>query len=171
MFELEKVDLNDLMYFSEKREDFLSCMNDKVFKYLVKTKCGMRLITEIFKMISGIEIVNAELKDNEVRVSTKKVKKKRVDFLINDEDVVLNIEVNNGNDNNFYRNYVYINSLLINDVLEGEEYKKDKKYFSLNFSKRGVLSSKMEEYKLCSISKGNFCVSIFKNNRNRYGNS
>ena len=47
------------------------------------------ILEEILEIkIDKIELLNTELKDNEVRVSNKKVKKKRVDFLINDEDVV-----------------------------------------------------------------------------------
>lgn len=159
---IEQMEVRTYSEKGKEQEEFLTCMRDKVFKYIIQTKPGMKVIKEIFKMITGIEIKSVELKNPELKVSDKSIKGKRVDFLLNDGDVVLNVEVNNTSESNILRNYAYINTLLINDVLESEKYTLDTTYYLLNFSRKSTLKKLADEYGICSVNSGIIVIPILK---------
>lgn len=133
-------------------DDFLTCMNDKVFRNIIKTYSGKKVISEIFYMITGYKMDIEPLNDD-IKVSNKTIKGKRVDFISSDNNCLLNIEINNY-EVDLVRNIIYMFSLFVNDILVGENYKMHKEFYQINFSHKSKLSKIMSEFGVCEISEG-----------------
>lgn len=141
-------------------DDFLTCMNDKVFRNIIKTYSGKKVISEIFYMITGYKMDIEPLNDD-IKVSDKTIKGKRVDFISSDNNCLLNIEINNY-EVDLVRNIIYMFSLFVNDILVGENYKMHKEFYQINFSHKSKLRKIMSEFGVCEIREG--IVILPKNN-------
>ena len=128
-------------------------MSDKVFRNIIKTKAGIKVIEEIFKMITGIK-VKIEPKNDEIKVTNKYIKGKRVDLLSEDKKKVLNLEVNNNGKADLVRNMTYLFSIFINNIMSGKNYNLKKTFYQINFSYRSKLRKIMSEYGVYELIEG-----------------
>ena len=73
---------------------FISILADTTMKYLMKKKETRDIYLELFSDIIGIDLTNYILVDNELN-SGNNIKDLRLDLLLENGDILVNIEINN----------------------------------------------------------------------------
>ena len=73
---------------------FISILADTTMKYLMKKKETRNIYLELFSDIIGIDLTNYILVDNELN-SGNNIKDLRLDLLLENGDILVNIEINN----------------------------------------------------------------------------
>jgi len=103
---------------------FISILADTTMKYLMKKKETRNIYLELFSDIIGIDLTNYILVDNELN-SGNSIKDLRLDLLLENGDILVNIEINNQ-----IGKYTSIKNLTYAFRLAGSRYEKGNNYYA-----------------------------------------
>ncbi len=102
---------------------FISILADTTMKYLMKKKETRDIYLELFSDIIGIDLTNYILVDNELN-SGNNIKELRLDLLLENGDILVNIEINNQ-----IGEYTSIKNLTYAFRLAGSRHEKGNNYY------------------------------------------
>ena len=114
---------------------FLNLLSDTTFKYLFKSENGRRYLNKVLQIITGINIEDYILIDNEFN-SGNIYRDYKTDILLfnKEKNIAINIEMNQfKNEYYVYRNYTYI-SRIISEMFNKGEKIKEYKVIQVNFN-------------------------------------
>ena len=135
------------------KNTYLTAMNDKMFKNVIRTKGGKRLLKVIIENAIGKEIDEIIFTDPELLVTNRYVRGKTIDLHVLSGKEIIMVEVNNKDDDKTrIRNTAYINSNYSNYVKVGEEYRDDTNFYQINLSRKSLSGKLKDEYKLWNTS-------------------
>ena len=103
---------------------FISILADTTMKYLMKKKETRDIYLELFSDIIGIDLTNYILVDNELN-SGNNIKDLRLDLLLENGDILVNIEINNQ-----IGEYTSIKNLTYAFRLAGSRHEKGNNYYA-----------------------------------------
>lgn len=103
---------------------FISILADTTMKYLMKKKETRDIYLELFSDIIGIDLTNYILVDNELN-SGNNIKDLRLDLLLENGDILVNIEINNQ-----IGKYTSIRNLTYAFRLAGSRHEKGNSYYA-----------------------------------------
>ncbi len=114
-------------------ENFISILSDTTIKYLLKKKETRRIFFDMIKYLTNIDLTNYNIVDAELN-SGNKIKDYRLDLLLNNGDILVNIEVNNQyNKWTNTKSLVYLFRLAGSRLESGSDYR-TKEVIQLNFN-------------------------------------
>ena len=114
---------------------FLNLLSDTTFKYLFKSENGRKYLNKVLQIITGINIEDYILIDNEFN-SGNTYRDYKTDILLfnKEKNIAINIEMNQfKNEYYVYRNYTYI-SRIISEMFNKGEKIKEYKVIQVNFN-------------------------------------
>lgn len=145
----------------ELRKKEITAMNDKMFKNIMKTDSGQRLLKGIIEETIKEKVEEMIILNPELKVPNVFVKGRTVDLLIKNGNKRIFIEVNNiYNENIRRRNLSYMSSQYSNDTLVGEK-QSEIYYYQININRRCNYTELNREYYIQSDDKRKF-VNNFK---------
>ena len=145
----------------ELRKKEITAMNDKMFKNIMKTDSGQRLLKGIIEETIKEKVEEMIILNPELKVPNIFVKGRTVDLLIKNGNKRIFIEVNNiYNENIRRRNLSYMSSQYSNDTLVGKK-QSEIYYYQINISRRCNYTELNREYYIQSDDKRKF-VNNFK---------
>ena len=145
----------------ELRKKEITAMNDKMFKNIMKTDSGQRLLKGIIEETIKEKVEEMIILNPELKVPNVFVKGRTVDLLIKNGNKRIFIEVNNiYNENIRRRNLSYMSSQYSNDTLVGKK-QSEIYYYQINISRRCNYTELNREYYIQSDDKRKF-VNNFK---------
>lgn len=114
-------------------ENFISILSDTTIKYLLKKKETRKIFFDMIKYLTNIDLTNYSIVDAELN-SGNKIKDYRLDLLLNNGDILVNIEVNNQyNKWTSTKSLVYLFRLAGSRLESGSDYR-TKEVIQLNFN-------------------------------------
>ena len=122
--------------------EYVDLKSDTTFKYLFKTKSGRSWISKVILNITGVNLEEYELYDNELNTGNKK-KDYRLDLILKNvnKDYTI-IEMNNSTEADAIKSKYYAHRLVGKKFNEGEKNVETKTYL-INFN--NFCNSKMKE--------------------------
>ena len=131
----------------EIRKKEITAMNDKMFKNIMKTDSGQRLLKGIIEGTIGEKVDEMIILNPELKVPNKYIKGKNVDLFVKSNDQRIFIEVNNYyNDNVKIRNFSYIANQYSNDYKVGSKLQEAVFYYQININKKCDYEELSDEY-------------------------
>ena len=102
--------------------NFISILSDTTIKYLMKEERIRKIYLELFSHIIGIDLSNYKIIDNELNSSNKR-KDYRLDLLLEEGDIIVNVEINKSMENyTTLKNLTYAFRLAGSRLEQGEKY-------------------------------------------------
>lgn len=125
-------------------------IHDSVFKTIFGTDRGKGLLEVLLKDILKKSIEITEYKNRELPKISITEKMKIIDLLVKSEKELIHIELNsNPSKLTAFRNFVYFSGSILLDHQVGDEYKINKKYISINLTRKlGKTHRLVEKYKI-----------------------
>ena len=119
---------------TKEQKKFYSMISDSTIKYLFKDKETRKVLEDIIKSLTGIDLNGYKLVDNELNTGNM-TKDYRLDLLFKKDNHLVSIEMNRTvEDYIINKNHRYLYRLAGNIYNEGEDYK-DKRYVTqINFN-------------------------------------
>ena len=131
----------------EIRKKEITAMNDKMFKNIMKTDSGQRLLKGIIEETIKEKVEEMIILNPELKVPNKYIKGKNVDLFVKSNDQRIFIEVNNYyNDNVKIRNFSYIANQYSNDYKVGSKLQEAVFYYQININKKCDYEELSDEY-------------------------
>ena len=101
---------------------FISILSDTTMKYLMKEERRRNIYLELFSHIIGIDLSNYKIIDNELNSGNKR-KNYRLDLLLEEGDIIVNVEINKSMENyTTVKNLTYAFRLAGSRLEQGEKY-------------------------------------------------
>ncbi len=145
----------------EIRKKEITAMNDKMFKNIMKTESGQRLLKGIIEETIKEKVEEMIILNPELKVPNVLVKGRTVDLLIKNGNKRIFIEVNNiYNENIRRRNLSYMSNQYSNDTMVGKK-QSETYYYQININRRCNYTELNREYYIQSDDKRKF-VENFK---------
>ena len=102
--------------------NFISILSDTTMKYLMKEERTRNIYLELFSHIIGIDLSNYKIIDNELNSGNKR-KDYRLDLLLEEGDIIVNVEINKSMENyTTVKNLTYAFRLAGSRLEQGEKY-------------------------------------------------
>ena len=102
--------------------NFISILSDTTMKYLMKEERTRNIYLELFSHIIGIDLSNYKIIDNELNSDNKR-KDYRLDLLLEEGDIIVNVEINKSMENyTTVKNLTYAFRLAGSRLEQGEKY-------------------------------------------------
>ena len=119
--------------------NFISILSDTTMKYLMKEERTRNIYLELFSHIIGIDLSNYKIIDNELNSGNKR-KDYRLDLLLEEGDIIVNVEINSVRSRkNERKNNMYICHLVLRQTKNAEDYsKRFKKVCQINLNTYSV---------------------------------
>ena len=102
--------------------NFISILSDTTMKYLMKEERTRNIYLELFSHIIGIDLSNYKIIDNELNSGNKR-KDYRLDLLLEEGDIIVNVEINKS-----MENYTTVKDLTYAFRLAGSRLEQGEKY-------------------------------------------
>ena len=102
--------------------NFISILSDTTMKYLMKEERTRNIYLELFSHIIGIDLSNYKIIDNELNSGNKR-KDYRLDLLLEEGDIIVNVEINKS-----MKNYTTVKNLTYAFRLAGSRLEQGEKY-------------------------------------------
>ena len=136
-------------------------VNDVIFKSLFID--NIDILNKIVKDITGYNLDNPSLVCNELPIKRKNEKFKRCDFILSDNNTIINIELNN----NYYKsllikNTCYIFNLFSTNTTNGELYNDDLEVIQLNINNFSRFNKPILDYRLKDTTYDNLYINNIK---------
>ena len=129
------------------RKKEITAMNDKMFKNIMKTDSGQRLLKGIIEETIGEKVDEMIILNPELKVPNKYIKGKNVDLFVKSNDQRIFIEINNYyNDNVKIRNFSYIANQYSNDYKVGSRFQGAVFYYQININRKCDYEELSDEY-------------------------